>query len=1248
MMATYCTAVDINGQKYSVPKNLPPNTCLGDFIRDHAHLKGTKLSCREGACGACVVSARLYDPVLKKENIVSVNSCLLPVYSCLGLQITTVEGLGDKRRGYHAIQERLAKYNGTQCGFCSPGFVTSMYSLLEKNPIPYTQDVEDLFDGNACRCTGYRSILDAMKSFATSDKTKVQIRTLPAGSNGCLKIPNDGVWYHPSNIQELYTIMKEKQDLKTRLVFGNTSTAIFKFDGPYDVYIDLKGVAEMFEYQIEDKLSFGANVSLAHLISILSNLKNHSAYRLIANHVQTIATTHVRNVGSWAGNLMIKYYHNDFPSDLFVIFECIGAALVIGDAPTGTTQSVHCEEFLKLDMQNKVLLKMVFPPIFSPTAKYNSFKVMPRAQSAHAYVSGAFLAEVDERDNCKVLTKPSIVFGGLSLKFIRAKKTEQYLVGQKLADVKVFQAAVNQLSQEIVTEDNLHMVSSVYRKQLALNLFYKYVLSVIPKHKINPRYWNASGFIERPMSSGKQTYDTIKSEWPLNQPISKIEAKSQCSGEAEYIPDIVRPPGTLYGAFVISTLGNAEIVNMDASDALKMPGVLAFLTHKDIPGKNICVPMARSFFYPESEELFCSGNVLYAGQSLGLIVAERDDLAKEASRRVKVDYKSLGPPVLTIKEALKHPARVKVENMYAINEGDVDKAMANAKNKISGEIEMGTQFHFHLETQVCLTIPTNEGFTVYPSTQFSDGTHAVVAQVLGVNRSSVHVEMRRLGGAYGGKISRNFHTSSACALASQVFNKPVYVQMDLNTNLEMLGSRKPFLAQYEVGFDDNGRLEAVKMIFTMDYGCHFNDPAIFLTVEFSKNAYTCPNWSVLPQVVRTNLPVNTYCRTPGSIKGVFVIETIMEHIAKVLNKVPIDMKCVNMPIETNNDLYSPGLRDIISQLKVSAEFEKRLKLIADFNKGSAWKKKGITIVPIKYDVGFYNAVFNVTVSIFNDGGSVQVAHGGIECGQGINTKVAQVCAYTLGVPLELVVVLPANTFINPNSSPTVASTTSEINCLAVSECCKILVKRIQPIRDAMENASWEEIISACIDKRIDLCARFVTGSPLNLPKKYVIYGATCAEAEVDGLTGEAQISRVDLLYDCGQSLSPEVDIGQIEGSFVMGMGMFLLEKAKFDFETGRNMSNSTWEYYLPTTKDIPVDFRVTMLKNSKNSTGVLKSKTAGEPPLCMSCSVLLAVQQAMHEFRKDNGEHSWVPMNSPSTRDKIALACNVRTEKLVF
>uniref|UniRef100_T1JEH9 FAD-binding PCMH-type domain-containing protein n=1 Tax=Strigamia maritima TaxID=126957 RepID=T1JEH9_STRMM len=1211
MMAHYGDAVSINGQKYSVPKNLPPNTCLGDFIRDHAHLKGTKLSCREGACGACVVSAQLYDPVLKKDNVISVNS-----------------------------------YNGTQCGFCSPGFVTSMYSLLENKPVPLVEDVEDLFDGNVCRCTGYRSILDAMKSFATNDKTKVQIQSKQARSSGLPKIPDNGVWYHPSNIHELYGIMKEKQGVGLHLVFGNTATALYKSDGPFQVYVDLKYVSQMFEYQIdENELSFGANINLAHLKSILSTLKTHSAYRLIANHIQKIANTHV---GSWAGNLMMKYYHHDFPSDLFVIFECISVKLVIGDATTGTSQSVHCEEFLKLDMKNKVILKMIFPPIFATVKKYNSFKVMPRTQSIHAHVSGAFLAEVDERDNCKVLSKPSIVFGGLSTKFVHAKKTEQYLIGQKLADVKVFQAAVNQLSKEIMTEDNIHLVSAAYRKQLALNLFYKYVLSILPKHKINPRYWNASTFIERPISSGKQTYGTIKSEWPLNQPICKIEAKSQCAGEVEYIPDIVRPPSTLYSAFVISTLGNAEILNMDASDALKIPGVLAFLTHKDIPGKNICVPIARNFFYPESEELFCSGKVLYAGQSLGLIVAERDDLAKEASCKVKVQYKSLGPPVLTIKEALKHPDRVEVKNVNVINDGDAIKALENAKNKISGEIEVGTQFHFHLETQVCLTIPTNEGFTVYPSSQFPDGTHAVVAQVLGVNRSSIHVEMRRLGGAYGGKVSRNFHTASACALAAQVFNKPVYLQLDLKTNLEMLGSRKPFLGQYEVGFDDSGKLEAIKMIYTMDYGCHLNEPACFIAVRFAKNVYTCQNWSVLPQVVRTNLPANTYCRTPGSIKGIFVIETIMEQIAKVLNKIPIDVKCINMPIHTNNDPNSPGIQDIISQLKVSSEFEKRLKDIADFNKGSAWKKKGITIVPMKYNVGFHCPVFNATVSIFNNGGSVQVAHGGIECGQGINTKVAQVCAYTLGVPLDTVNVLPTNSFINPNSSPTVASTTSELNCMAVAECCKILLKRIQPIRDEMENASWDELINACFQKNIDLCARFVTGSPLNLPQPYDIYGATCTEAEVDGLTGEAQISRMDLVYDCGQSLSPEVDIGQIEGSFVMGMGMFLLENAKFDTVTGRNIANTMWEYYLPATKDIPVDFRVTMLQNSKNSTGVLKSKTAGEPPLCMSCSVLFAVQHAIHEFRKDNGDNSWVPMNSPSTRDKIALACNVKPEKLVF
>uniref|UniRef100_A0A4D5RAG3 Xanthine dehydrogenase n=1 Tax=Scolopendra viridis TaxID=118503 RepID=A0A4D5RAG3_SCOVI len=1265
----------INGVSHTVPTNLAAETNLVDYLRDHLHLTGTKFMCREGTCGSCVVNVKRLNPLSKKEQSISVNACLLPVYACAGLNVTTVEGIGDQKKGYHPVQERLADYNGTQCGFCSPGMVMTMYSLLENSELPPVQDVEDLFDGSICRCTGYRSILDAMKSFSRdSAEMQMKLKTMMTKScfikgmygnfkNGCCSPANqliqvqlkEAKWLRPMTLNELYDILKDLDDgKKVRLVAGNTTSGIYAEDGPYDIYIDTKGIQEFYQFNLtKTECVIGANATLTDLIDTFKQMETSSPgfkhLGRLAHHIQLVANTSVRNVASWTGNLMIKKLHQDFPSDIFVMLETVGTKITVGHYG-GKKQTLSPIELMAFDMKGWVVLNLQLKTL-TTNHFYNSYKIMPRHQSTQAYVNAAFLMEIDAKKNWTVLSKPSICYGGISAEFTHAVKTEAYLTGKKLGDPNVLKESLTILSGEINPDPERLIGKAEYSKQLAINLYYKYLLGVLPD-ALAPKIKSGADILHRPVSSGSQTFATNKEDWPVNQPIPKIEAKVQCSGEAEYIMDMPRPANTLYAAFVTSTVPNATLKDMDPSDALKVPGVVRFITAKDVPGENNLVPVFPGLF-SEPEELLTSSRIQYIGQPVGLIVAESRSVAMEAAKLVKLSYENEKPPVMTMEEGIENlPAEpIPVDAQSQVRVGDAEAALKTSANVIKGEVRVGSQYHIYFETQVAFCVPKEDGMDVAVATQWMDLAHQSISKVLGIPKNSFNIQIRRLGGGYGGKVTRSNFVAAGCALAAHLTNKPVFLQLPLEQNLEMLGKRNPFLAKYEVGFDNDGKLEAIKVEYFLNAGCSVNETIVMEVTGFARNVYECPNWLLLPRTVLSNAPSNTWTRGPGSAKGIFVTEVIMENIAKFLKKDPLDIKALNLKptVPKDGQILKSNIRDLYSQLRTDADIDKRLKDIQQFNESNRWKKKGLSIVPMEYGIHFeaFPFKYSAIVAIYTDGGSVAVSHGGIEMGQGINTKVAQVCARELGIPIDLVKVKSTNALINANGFPTGGSTTSEMNCKAVMECCKKLVNRMQPIREKLKDPTWKELVDACFFANVDLIARHMYG-PEDKVKSYSVFGATSAEVEIDVLTGQHEIRRVDMLFDCGQSLSPLVDIGQIEGAFVMGLGLFLLEEIKYDPKTGKNLTSRLWEYFPPSTKDIPIDFRITLLKNAPNPFGILKSKASGEPPLCMSSVALLAIQSAIHAARAETGDLQWFPLDAPATVEAVHMACNVKTEQLTY
>ncbi|XP_046687709.1 xanthine dehydrogenase-like isoform X2 [Homalodisca vitripennis] len=1271
----------LNGEIQKV-SSLPGDTSLNTYIREYAKLKGTKFMCREGGCGACVVSLQFTHPATGQQRVVSVNSCTFPVYACQGLKVTTVEGIGSKAKGYHEIQSRLAHFYGTQCGYCSPGWVMGMYSLLKSNPEVTMKEIEDSFTGNICRCTGYRPILDAFKSFASDRSSELEkkvadiedlLKVCPKSGIVChgkckndknqrspfdcvdknhkddcdieflevalalpslrLELRGGSQWYKVSQVDELFEIFGMVNG-SYNLVAGNTAKGIVKDKPPPDVFIDINGVGFLKAHSFHsNNLYVGANTTLSDVIVLFEALAEEkpeyfSYLKQLADHIEKVANRHVRNVGTIAGNLMIKHESRYFQSDIFVILETVGANVSVrGDNEAITLMSLPA--FLETDMYKKVILQIVLPPLNANCYVVKTFKIGPRVRNAVAYVNAGFRFCVKKEDGFRVEEHPSIVFGGINPSFIHADLTENYLHGKRLLDVSTLQAALGILSKEVQPDHKLPDATPQFRKGLTLALLYRVVLSLSP-NSVKAQFRSGGEDITRPLSSGKQEFDTDSSRPPLYQPFPKLESLIQASGEAEYVYDMPTVGNDLYAAFVITKQGPATLVSLDPSKALKIPGVVAFFSAKDIPGENTFTPSQD--LIPDKEKLFVDKDILFAGHQVGVLVAKTQELADFAAEHVIIRYKDKKKPVLDVREVVKNKD---TSRMVLRDEIPPIVPTPSVSKVIKGEFKMDTQYHFMMETLACVTIPTEDGLDVYCTTQWPQTAQEAIALVLNIPENNINMKLRRLGGSFGGKLTRANIVGGACSLAAYLLQRPVRMVVKLETMMEAIGKRYPCYFDYEAGVNSEGAIQYLNTNVYDDAGSAFNDPVIdlFLFPSFM-NVYDSKSWGTKMYDVKTDKPCNIWTRSPGTLEGITLAEHIMEHIAHELGKDPLSVRMQNL-----NKLYPTEA--LIKLVKEKSDYETRKAA------NNVWKKRGISLVPMSFPLDTLSN-FHAVVSVYRNDGSVAITHGGVEMGQGVNTKAAQVCASALGIPLEQVSVKPIYSITAPNNGPSGGSYTSESICLAVDECCRKLNKRLEPIRKALVNPTWPALIQAAYAAQVNLNASYMF-STIKDKKEYKILGATVIEVEIDILTGEHKIIRVDILEDTGKSLNPFLDIGQVEGGFVMGLGYWTSEEMVYDPDTGRMLSNRTLKYKVPCVKDIPVDFRVYLLKNSDNPLGILRSKAVGEPPLVMSNSVLFAIRQALRSARKDVGlPDQWLSMDAPFTGEKIFLSSGIDTDKYLL
>ncbi|KMZ03365.1 abscisic-aldehyde oxidase [Drosophila simulans] len=1240
------TKFSINGLPYAVNlTNLPPDITLNTFIREHAQLTATKFMCQEGGCGACICVVR------DGKRSWAVNSCLTLLNTCAQLEIVTAEGLGNQRTGYNPIQKRLAKMNGTQCGYCSPGFVMNMYGLMEQNEGKVSMaDVENSFGGNICRCTGYRPILDAMKSFAVDSNIAIPAecgdiedlkprncpKTGQACSGSCLPstlVYEDGVqWHWPKSLSELFEALdKVKDSEEFMLVAGNTAHGVYRRSTDIKHFIDVHGVEELHQHSSEgQQLKLGANLSLTQTMEIIRTTSKQPGFEYLEvlwNHIDLIANVPVRNSGTLAGNISIKKQNPEFPSDIFISFEALNVR-VVALKNAADEKEMSLSEYLGTNDRKLVLKAFVLPAYPKDKYIYDSYKIMPRSQNAHAYVNAAFLLELEADNKVK---SARICFGGIRPDFIHASAIEKLLVGQNPYESSLVEQTFTKLEDLIKPDEVLPDASPAYRSKLACGLLYKFLLKHAPVAEVGEKFRSGGQILQRPLSSGLQVFQTQKKNYPVTQAVEKVEGMIQCSGEATYMNDVLTTSNTLHCAFVGATKVGATIDSIDASEALKQPGVIAFYSAKDIPGTNtFCEP---SFGF-EVEEIFCSGLVRHSEQPAGVIVALTADQAHRASKLVRISYSN---PSSDFK------LQPSLGDVFASATPDSSRIVPASKStskkikfsdqpdkEVRGIFQMGLQYHFTMEPQTTVAIPFEDGLKIFSATQWMDHTQSVIAHMLQVKAKDVQLQVRRLGGGYGSKITRGNQVACAASLAAYKLSRPVRFVQSLESMMDCNGKRWACRSDYKCHIKDNGKIVGLTNDFYEDAGWSPNESPIEGHSTFTAvNCYDLngDNFKNNGNAVLTDAPSSTWCRAPGSVEGIAMIENIIEHVAFEVQKDPAEVRLAN--IAAGNKIS-----ELLPEFLESREYAQRKKEIESHNAKNRWTKRGLGLAVMDYPI-FYFGQYPATVAIYHVDGTVVVTHGGIEMGQGMNTKVAQVAAYTLGIDFSFIKVESSDTINGANSMVTGGAVGSESLCYAVRKACETLNSRLEPVKK--KDASWIETVGAAYGKSINLIAsdHYKEGDMQN----YHIYGLALTEIELDVLTGNSQIKRVDILEDAGESLSPWIDIGQIEGAFVMCLGYWMSEQLVYDRETGRLLTNRTWNYKPPGAKDIPIDFRIELIqKPNPSGAGFMRSKATGEPPCCLAVSVVFALRQALDSARQDAGlPREWVRLGAPTTPETLVV-----------
>ncbi|WP_222911015.1 xanthine dehydrogenase molybdopterin binding subunit [Pseudomonas sp. DNDY-54] len=749
----------------------------------------------------------------------------------------------------------------------------------------------------------------------------------------------------------------------------------------------------------------------------------------------------------------------------------------------------------------------------------------------------------------------------------------------------------------------------------------------------------------------------------VGRSVKHDSAPKHVTGEAVYVDDRLEFPNQLHVYARMSDRAHARIASIDTSPCYDVPGVAIAITAKDVPGQlDIGAVMP-------GDPLLADGKVEYVGQPAIAVAADSLETARKAAMAAIIEYEDL-EPVIDVVDALRK--KHFVLDSHTHKRGDSATALASAPRRLQGSLHIGGQEHFYLETQVSSVMPSEDGgMIVYTSTQNPTEVQKLVAEVLGVSMNKIVIDMRRMGGGFGGKETQAAGPACMCAVIAHLTGRPTKMRLPRMEDMTMTGKRHPFYVEYDVGFDDDGLLHGIEIDlagncgYSPDLSGSIVDRAMF----HSDNAYYLGDATINGHRCKTNLASNTAYRGFGGPQGMVAIEEIMDAVARQLGKDPLEVRKRNYYGKTERNVtpyYQTVehnmLDEMTAELEASSEYARRREEIRVFNAKSPILKKGLALTPVKFGISFTASFLNqggALVHVYTDG-SIHLNHGGTEMGQGLNTKVAQVVAEVFQVDIGRIQITATNTDKVPNTSPTAASSGTDLNGKAAQNAAQTIKQRLiefaarhyqvteedvefrnGQVRIRDEYVSFDELIQQAYFGQVSLSSTGFYRTPKiyydrslarGRPFYYFAYGAACSEVIVDTLTGEYKMLRSDILHDVGASLNPAIDIGQVEGGFVQGMGWLTMEELVWN-DKGKLMTSGPASYKVPAVADMPLDLRVKLVENRKNPEDtVFHSKAVGEPPFMLGISVWCAIKDAVASLADYKAQPK---IDAPATPERV-------------
>ncbi|MDP2434453.1 MAG: molybdopterin-dependent oxidoreductase [archaeon] len=1325
----------VNGQKQEVGGEAVDRTVL-EYIRGMG-LTGTKLVCGEGGCGSCTVEFTKYDHASQKLVSRPLNACLAFLPALHGASITTVEALSNKDCSkssssdpsssppiftsspsssseslLHPIQTAMAKHFGSQCGFCTPGFVMAMYSHLQVHqrqrpgqPVA-PEELYHCLDGNLCRCTGYRPIADAVREIAASVSAHgipapavavapEELRAVPCPVE--LRSPR-GSWYHPSDVADLLRYLRGHPG--ARLVSGASEVCIEnRIAGRHDpVKIGVQDLTELrrFGWQTASPVpgdarqgaTIGPNLPLSDLLHLLeegvAQIRQQrktptgptfTAAEAMVDNLVWFSGNSIRNVATLGGNIMTA----SPISDINPILVAAGALLQLSSL--GDDNAVHSRwvpagsffgpKYRQVAAAPGEMLTSIWVPHQSPDELVMAFKQARRREDDIAIVNACIAVKLDPSSSSGRVSDCSLAFGGMGPSVVQASAVAAVAIkGKDLKLPGTLDALLDALAGALALPHDVPGGMPAYRTTVALGFAKIFWLRFMAQHhpallSEAERYDLAQHDADE-IPSGRQNYDSrhVLPNRAAGTSIPHASSVRQVTGEATYTDDLPRTANELQGAVVLSKVASGKILSIDTSEAEKVPGFRGFISRQHVSGDNKIGDIVHD------EDLFVDTEITTHAQIIGIVVCDDERDARKAASLIKITYSEPPTqPLYTIQEAIAAgsfipDAFVPHHQISNSEEAELQALLQRAPHRIRSEVSSGPQEHFYFEPNATLAVPSDAELAIYCSSQNLNKTQMTLSSVLGMPAHRIKCSVKRIGGGFGGKETDSIKFSAAAAVAAMTLQRPVRIVLPRDVDFETTGKRHAFHSTYDVGFDAEGLIQAADFAL-YNNGGNWTDlsfPVLDRALFHCDNTYHFPKIRATGRVCRTNTISNTAFRGFGGPQGMVVAEEVIDHIAAVVNKTPEQIRELNMYASPSSRTHfgqelGIDIPRLWHEAKRSFGFDQQRAEVDAFNARHTYRKQGLSLLPTKFGLAFTATFLNqgsALVHVYTDG-SVLISHGGIEMGQGLHTKCQAIAADALGIDPSRVYISESSTATIPNASPSAASMSSDIYCMAIEIACKQLFERLQPYKNSNAPNWLVGASKKAYFDRVSLSAQGyykvpVQGYNMNTgtgtPFSYFTSGVALSRVELDTLTGDHHVIRSDVLMDVGNAINPLIDIGQIEGAFVQGQGWSTIEELLWadcdhawasprdaKHPSGRIITRGPGAYKIPSMDDIPKTFNIALLTDSANPRAVYSSRGIGEPPLFLGASVYYALRDALKAATGTAHCRADIPL----TADKIRM-----------